>query len=71
MTEDSIIIRNKDGNLVRELVVLWNPRIPWMVQYAIKLHTRHYLMISREKFNRIINTARENGFLVFDYTNFY
>lgn len=70
MTAKSIIITDDNLNTVKELAVFWDHRIPWLVQYAIKLHEHHYLMISREKFNRIIWTARENGFLVFDYRDF-
>jgi hypothetical protein len=67
------IIKIADDNLtvIKELVVIWDHRIPWLVQFAIKLGERHYLMISRERFNRTIWTARENGFLVFDYRDFY
>ena len=70
MTERSIIITDSNLNPVKELVVIWDHRIPWMCQFAIKLGERHYLMISRERFNKIIWTARENGFIVFDFTTF-
>lgn len=70
MTERSIIITDDNLNTVKELVAIWDHRIPWLCQYAIKLGERHYLMISRERFNRIIWTAEANGFLVFDYRTF-
>lgn len=66
------LIRIADGNLtvIKELAVLWDHRTPFLLQFAIKLGERHYLMISRERFNRIIQTAEANGLLVFDYTTF-
>lgn len=70
MTERPVIIADDNGTVVKELAVFWDHRIPWLVQFAIKLGKRHYLMISRERFNRIIWTARENGFMVFDYRDF-
>lgn len=70
MTERPIIITDDNGIVVKELAVFWDHRIPWLCQYAIKLHEHHYLMISREQFNRTIWTARENGFMVFDYRDF-
>lgn len=70
MTERSIIITDSNLNPVKELVVIWDHRIPWLCQFAIKLGERHYLMIYRERFNRIIQFAEANGFLVFDYTTF-
>ena len=70
MTERAVHIVDDNGTMVKELAVIWDYRIPWLVQFAIKLSERHYLMISRERFNRIIWTARENGFMVFDYRDF-
>jgi hypothetical protein len=67
MEERSVIIMNGDV-VVKHLAVLVNRY--HLVQYAIKLGERHYLIISRDKFHKIIRTARENGFLVFDYTDF-
>lgn len=69
MVERSVIIKDGDKT-VRELVVLWDHRMPCMCQFAIKLHERHYLMISRDKFNRIIRNAETAGLMVFDYTDF-
>ena len=70
MTKRPIIITNDNGVVLKELVVFWDHRIPWLCQFGIKLHERHYLMISRERFNRIIQFAEANGFLVFDYRTF-
>ena len=65
MHEKSVIIKDPHG-VIKELVVFdgYNP------EYAIKLGYHHYLMISRAQFDRIIYTAKANGFMVFDYTEF-
>jgi hypothetical protein len=70
MIERSIIITDGNLNTVKELVVIWDHRISWLCQFGIKLGERHYLMISRDRFNRIIQAAEANGLLVFDYRTF-
>lgn len=70
MEERSVIIQDEHGNRVKELVVLWNHRIPWMCQFAIKKADRVYLIISHDEFNKIISTAEANGLYVFDFTDF-
>ena len=70
MTERAVHIVDDNGIVVKELAVFWGHRIPWLVQFAIKLGEGHYLMISRKRFNRTIWTARKNGFMVFDYRDF-
>lgn len=69
MVKRPVIIQDGD-KIVMELAVLWDHRVPWMCEFAIKLHERHYLMISRNKFDAIIRKAEEAGLLVFDYTQF-
>lgn len=70
MTKRPVIITDCNGVVLKELVVFWDHRIPWLCQFGIKLHEGHYLMISRERFNAIIRKAEENGLWVFDYTTF-
>lgn len=67
MEERHVIIMDGE-EIIKHLVVLVSRH--HLVQYAIKLRERHYLIISREKFHKIIYAARENGFMVFDYTDF-
>lgn len=62
-----VIIKNGD-DVVKELAVFYNRTF---TQFAIKKGNNTYLMISRERFQEIINDATEKGYDVFDYTDFY
>lgn len=39
-------------------------------QYAIVLNSNVHFVISPERYNTIVNEARENGYDVFDFTTF-
>ena len=62
-----VIIQNGD-EVIKELAVLHNRTF---TQFAIKKGNNSYLMISRERFQSIINDATEKGYDVYDYTDFY
>ena len=62
-----VIIKNGD-EVVKELAVFWNRTF---TEFAIKKGNNSYLMISRKRFQEIIDDATEKGYDVFDYTDFY